>query len=183
MINSIIGTFNTKVAHTYPNNLIVGTFLYGSQNYNLDTENSDVDVVSIICPSWDNIIYAEKPISTTIQMEEGSIKVVDARLALRDMRRPTIFSLEPLYTKYKLVDPMFKRLWDYLEQHKDLIAFGDIDATVASCVGMARQVYRDFHTAFNKGEMTTAKKKAARLVFIAHFLSNFLGTSSIEDCY
>ena len=42
-----------EIRKTYPN--IVGIFLYGSQNYHLDTEYSDIDSRTLICPTIDDI--------------------------------------------------------------------------------------------------------------------------------
>lgn len=35
----------------YPNYDVLGVFLYGSQNYNLDTDDSDVDSIIVLVPS------------------------------------------------------------------------------------------------------------------------------------
>ena len=39
----------------YPEKQIFGVFLYGSQNYGLDTENSDVDTKAIIIPTIEDL--------------------------------------------------------------------------------------------------------------------------------
>lgn len=44
---------------------IVGCFLQGSQNYNLQLPDSDVDTKLIVLPSFKDIALALKPISTT----------------------------------------------------------------------------------------------------------------------
>lgn len=43
---------------------VVGVFLRGSQNYNLDCDNSDIDTVAIVLPSIDDVILNKQPIST-----------------------------------------------------------------------------------------------------------------------
>ena len=50
--------------------------LYGSQNYNLDDELSDIDVKAIILPTLHDIIF-RKVTSTTIECEKGNIDVKD----------------------------------------------------------------------------------------------------------
>ena len=49
----------------FPENRIVGLFLQGSQNYNLDTKESDIDTKLIITPSLRELAMNEKPVSTT----------------------------------------------------------------------------------------------------------------------
>lgn len=182
-VQATLNKYYRDVIFMYPNNLIVGVFLFGSQNYNLSHENSDIDALAIICPSWDNVIYAEKPISTTINTKEGSIQVKDVRLVLRDMVKPTVFSIECLFTDYKVINPMFNNLWNKIDSNKELIAFANIDNLVNSLLGMAHQLYRDFKEYYNRGEKINARKKAARLVFVESFLVQYLGTSSAKDCF
>ena len=35
---------------------VVGTFLYGSQNYEMETENSDIDSKVIVVPSFEDFL-------------------------------------------------------------------------------------------------------------------------------
>ena len=44
---------------------VLGVFLQGSQNYELDYEGSDVDTKLIVVPDFKNICLNEKPVSTT----------------------------------------------------------------------------------------------------------------------
>ena len=50
--------------------------LYGSQNYNVDDEKSDIDCKAIILPTLHDVIF-RKVTSTTIECENGSIDVKD----------------------------------------------------------------------------------------------------------
>ena len=45
-----------KIYDEYGNRL-VGVFLIGSQNYNLDIESSDVDTIAVIMPSISEITF------------------------------------------------------------------------------------------------------------------------------
>lgn len=47
------------LSHTYN---VYGVFLYGSQNYGTDTEQSDVDAKAIIVPSFHELVL-KKPVS------------------------------------------------------------------------------------------------------------------------
>lgn len=49
----------------FPENKIVGIFLQGSQNYQLDTPESDVDTKLIVVPSFKDITMNAKLVSTT----------------------------------------------------------------------------------------------------------------------
>ena len=47
---------------------VVGVFLYGSQNYELDYEGSDVDSKAIVLPTLSDIVLNKQPVSTTVDM-------------------------------------------------------------------------------------------------------------------
>lgn len=47
---------------------VVGVFLYGSQNYELDYSGSDVDSKAIILPTLNDIVFNRQPVSTTLDM-------------------------------------------------------------------------------------------------------------------
>ena len=42
---------------------VVGVFLYGSQNYELDYSGSDVDSKAIILPTLNDIVFNRQPVS------------------------------------------------------------------------------------------------------------------------
>lgn len=84
--------------------------LYGSQNYNLDDEQSDIDVKAIIMPSLHDIIF-RKVTSKTIECEKGNIDVKDL-LTFYDVIRKGNFSyIESIQTEYSIGDKYIKGLF------------------------------------------------------------------------
>ena len=57
----------------YPADRIVGVFLQGSQNYNMDDEESDVDTKCIVTPSLNEIVMAGDAVSTTNYLIDGKL--------------------------------------------------------------------------------------------------------------
>ena len=45
---------------------VLGVFLQGSQNYNLDYDGSDIDTKAILVPSFEDFVLNRKPVSTTL---------------------------------------------------------------------------------------------------------------------
>ena len=89
---------------------IIGTFLHGSQNYNLDTEESDVDTVSIYVPTVDFAIV-NSPKNHQLIMEDGSNEhytIKDIRNYINELLKSNPNAIELLYTKYFLYLPDFK---------------------------------------------------------------------------
>ncbi len=91
--------------------------LYGSQNYNLDDEQSDIDVKAIIMPSLHDIIF-RKITSKTIECEKGNIDVKDL-LTFYDVIRKGNFSyIESIQTEYSIGDKYIKKLFSQFEVNK-----------------------------------------------------------------
>ena len=86
---------------------IVGIFLYGSQNYNLDYEDSDIDLKAIVIPSINDIVFNNKPISTTIDIPDGLCDIKDIRLMVQSWRKQNVNFMELLFTEYSYVNPLF----------------------------------------------------------------------------
>lgn len=84
--------------------------LYGSQNYNVDDELSDIDCKAIVLPSLHDIIF-RKVTSCTYQMENGAIDVKDL-LTFYDVIRKGNFSyIEAIDTEYFIGDKYIKELF------------------------------------------------------------------------
>lgn len=83
---------------------IIGTFLHGSQNYNLDTEESDVDTVSIYVPTVDFAIV-NSPKNHQLIMDDGSNEhctIKDIRNYVNELLKSNPNAIELLYTKYSI---------------------------------------------------------------------------------
>lgn len=88
--------------------------LYGSQNYNLDDEESDIDVKAIILPSLHDIIF-RKVTSKTIECENGNIDVKDL-LTFYDVIKKGNFSyIEAIQTDYSIGDKYIKELFSQVK--------------------------------------------------------------------
>lgn len=84
--------------------------LYGSQNYNLDDEQSDIDVKAIILPSLHDIIF-RKVTSTTIECENGNIDVKDLITFYDVIKKGNFSYIESIDTEYSIGDKYIKELF------------------------------------------------------------------------
>ena len=83
---------------------IIGTFLHGSQNYNLDSVESDVDTISIYVPTVDFAIV-NSPKNHQLIMDDGSNEhctIKDIRNYVNELLKSNPNAIELLYTKYSL---------------------------------------------------------------------------------
>ena len=96
-----------------------GAFLYGSQNYNLDTESSDVDLVILYIPTAEKLVNLAPPLSkeeTLAQTNEKNI-LKDIRLFIKELLKGSPNALELLYTDNFLINSKYLHLRDGLKDH------------------------------------------------------------------
>lgn len=84
--------------------------LYGSQNYNLDDEQSDVDCKAIILPTLHDIIF-RKTTSKVIECENGSIDVKDLITFYNVIKKGNFSYIEAIDTEYSIGDKYLKDLF------------------------------------------------------------------------
>ena len=86
---------------------IVGIFLQGSQNYGLDTEESDIDTKLIVLPKFEDIVFNKQPVSTThIRENDEHIDFKDLRLYIQTL----IFLKKNSSQKNLILSISFRRL-------------------------------------------------------------------------
>ena len=96
---------------------ILGIFVYGSQNYNLDTPTSDWDTKAIVIPTFDEILF-DKPVSKEVKVQRDDNKwehceVKDIREFIKMFEKQNINFIEILFTEYKWVNPKFLLLVEW----------------------------------------------------------------------
>lgn len=135
-IEKVLTEYYNEVANKYSKDRFVFLGLYGSQNYGLDTSESDVDVKTIIVPTKRDLILDKKKVSTQIFTSEGMNLVQDIRLMCNSFFKGNINFLEILFTDYKIYNveynvPVFK-----LIQNRNIIANRDPMNLFRVCRGM-----------------------------------------------
>lgn len=124
----------------FPEERIVGIFVYGSQNYELDTPESDIDTKCIIVPTFDDICFNRKPVSYThVRENDEHIEFKDVRLMLNEFRKQNMNFVEILFTKYCVVNPLYADAWNRLTAEKEMVAHYNPVLTAVKMAGMAMQ--------------------------------------------
>ena len=123
-------------------NRIVGVFYQGSGNYGLDYENSDVDTKCVVLPTIDELANGSKPISHThIRDNDEHIDFKDIRLMLDVFKKRNLNYVEIMFTKYKVVNPLYERMWNKIAECGDLLTYGAKDQVIRSLFGIASEKY------------------------------------------
>ena len=126
----------------FPKDRIVGIFLQGSQNYGLDYEGSDIDTKLIVVPTWEDICFNRKPVSTThIRANDEHIDLKDIRLMFQTFRKQNLNFMEILFTKYKIINPMYEEYWAELVEYNEKIVMYDPCGAVKTMKGIAMEKY------------------------------------------
>lgn len=88
--------------------------LYGSQNYNLDDELSDIDCKAIILPSLHDIIF-HKTTSKVVKCDKGEIDVKDLITFYEVIRKGNFSYIESIDTEYSIGDKYIKELFKQIK--------------------------------------------------------------------
>lgn len=124
--------------------LIVMTSLVGSQNYDLDDEQSDVDTFSLVYPRLSDLAMAKEPEAWMFEAEDGShCEVKDIRLALNLLKKTSPNSIEYFTSKYRIYNPIFEPiLQEYLDDNNKLwsMVHCNYSHMLYAMAGMAHQL-------------------------------------------
>ncbi len=117
--------------------------LQGSQNYSLDTENSDVDTKVITLQSLDQIIKNKKPTSFTHVRENNEhIDMKDVRLMFECFKKQNINFIEILFSDYYIImNENYRELIEELRSHAEEIAVLNPYRAIKCMKGMAFEKY------------------------------------------
>ncbi|MDY5929231.1 MAG: nucleotidyltransferase domain-containing protein [Candidatus Onthovivens sp.] len=117
--------------------------LQGSQNYKLETENSDIDTKVITLPSLDQIIKNGKPTSFTHVRENNEhIDMKDVRLMFDCFKKQNINFIEILFSDYYIImNENYRELIEELRSHAEEIAVLNPYRAIKCMKGMAFEKY------------------------------------------
>lgn len=162
--------YETAVAYYGSEDFIIGAFLVGSQNYNLDIESSDIDVKVYVLPSINSIIENGRPESSTwVSNDNSHIDYKDFRLVINELEKGSPNMLETLFTDYYIVNPKYRYLISRLRAYRERIAVIDQNRTFNALRGMAQRFINMYN--INKDEMDN--KSVVTLLRIRDFIYDY----------
>lgn len=153
---------------------LLGVFLYGSQNYRTETENSDVDTKAIIIPTFEELVF-KRPISRELVLPNNEhCEVKDIREMVSNFRKQNINFIEILYTDYCWINPKYMEVWDkYFLSMREKISHYDRQKCVNSISHQALHTIRQNR---NDG------KKISNGLRLQEFLSLYTCGFEYMDC-
>lgn len=118
-----IAAHQELVCKEFGEDRVIGVFLYGSQNYGLDTPTSDVDSCALILPTLEEIALNAAPCNVTKELKNGEhIVCKDMRLWMGSLRKQGLPSLELMFSRWVLVNPDYAQTWLKLNKMREQIA-------------------------------------------------------------
>ena len=166
--------------------------LQGSQNYNLDIYTdeykSDIDVKAIIIPSFKDIVYNKKPVSTTIVLEDNThIDLKDIRLMFESFEKQNINFIEILFTEYKIINPKYQEIANELFDMADEIARINRNAALRTMAGMSMEKYKALKHPYPSIIDRIEKygfdcKQLHHIIRLNYFLKDFTSGKSYREC-
>lgn len=172
----------------FAENNIVGIFLQGSQNYGLETEDSDIDTKLITTPTLNEFIYNRKPMSTThVRVNKEHIDFKDIRLMFDTFRKQNLNFIEILFTDYKIINPMYVKEWNKLIAANEIIAhynpYFAVKAMSGIALGKRYALTKETEThkeAFEKFDYDP--KQLYQLVRIDEYLDKYIAGAPYKEC-
>ena len=182
MLFEINRNYNDAISK-YGENHIIGTFLYGSQNYNLATSTSDVDTRTLIIPSFNDIVLSNKEIAIEKCLDDGShSNIEDIRHFARALRKQNICFLEILFTDYFKINPVYKYIWDKLLDYREEIARMNPGNFVRAITGKSVQQHDKVLGSSLTNKLGYNGKALAMLLRLEYMLEKYIAGLPFKDC-
>ena len=153
---------------------ILGVFLYGSQNYGLATENSDVDTKVIIIPTLEDLCSKKAGFVKEYKYNDEKVIVMDLIHYVDNLKKQNINYVEILFTEHCWVNPDHAWVWDAFIKMRGHIVSYDENKAIQS---MGRQA---LHTL---KQDSGNPKKYAMARYLAYFLRTYMDLSQYSNGY
>lgn len=167
---------------------VIGIFLQGSQNYGLDTQSSDIDTKLIIAPTFKEITFNKKPVSTThVRANNEHTDFKDIRLYIETFRKQNLNFLEILFTPYKILNSVYEEQWNRLVKAREAIAHMNPYRSVQSMRGIALEKYHAMEHPYPSkidiiNEHGYDPKQLHHLLRVEDYLERYIHGESYEKC-
>lgn len=168
------------VANHYTNHAVFYCGLYGSQNYGLNTADSDVDTKCMVLPPFRDVVLGRKMVSTDLADSYGALcNVKDVRAMFDNFFKGNINFVEVLYTDYFSVGVDYLAEAKELRDHRDMVANRDPLRLMEMAAGMARQKYMAFDKPFESKKEVLEKygydpKQLHHLARLYYFMNDYM---------
>ena len=162
-------------------------FLFGSQNYNCQTDTSDIDTKVIVIPTLDEMILGQIKINETIPRGDGEITIFDIKHMHDYIKKQNINFLEILFTDYYIINPKYETIWEDMRKPAEKIARLNEFAAVQCINGVFMNKYKKLFHAVPSNAAAIEKygydgKALADCVRLYQVVTHYIQKSSYAEC-
>lgn len=171
---------------------VAATMLRGSQNYGLDIYEpgsySDVDTVSVIIPSTEDIINGHVARTAELAIDGEHADIVDIRTWFEGIQKQSQAHLEPIFSDYKNINENYRELVSSLEDLGNTLPQSNEKAFIYSILGTAKAKRGLLLSGGDNHADLVSKlgynpKELHHLMRMENFLSQYLSGTDISKCY
>ena len=123
------------------NERVIAFSLYGSQNYQLDTVESDIDAELFLFPSKEDIIFNKSADKGCIDTRYGTCHIKDIRSAFNEVCKSSPNMLELLATPYMIMNVEYQRQWEQICKNVDYYALLSAPKLILGLRGLMNRYY------------------------------------------
>lgn len=168
---------------------VLVTALFGSQNYGLATEKSDVDTRSMVARGIEDFILdKERSNGIHIFSDNSHAEYKDIHLFFETLRKHNPSFLEILFSSEVIVSPLFSRSWSNLIARREEIARADPNRFYYSAFGLATQKYKNLchispATQANIAQYGYDPKNLCHLIRMYFLVLDYANGYPLEECF
>lgn len=137
---------------------VVGVFLFGSQNYGVSLETSDIDTKAVVIPSlMNNIVWGKNTISAEVERENGKLSIYDLESLQSSIKKQSMNFVEILFTPYRILNPVYEAFYNPMFEHREGIAKLNTFKAVHCVLSMAHRQHSRLFTKLPANEARVSR--------------------------
>lgn len=182
-IQSALEYWRNRLIHEYGDYHIVNITLYGSQNYNIDTPNSDVDVKAIYVPTSFDAIMESKWLSKEHHNSSNEhCEIKDIREMFKMYQKANLNFLETLFTPYRWDNPKYQEVNEALKSRANDIAYKNMWYGIKSTCGQALNSINRLQKAHPDQDFKDDFKIIAKIIYLYIYLNKYMTRNDYNEC-
>lgn len=177
-IQTALDYWRERLTQSYGENHILNITLYGSQNYKIDTEFSDIDVKAIYVPSLRDAVLEPHWVSIEHHNDQNEhCELKDIREMCKMYKKQNINFLETLFTDYRWDNPIYEDIHNRLRENAENIAHYNSWYGIKSVCGQALNTIKQI-----QGNSGWENKKMAKVIHLYLYLIKYLDGKDYKTC-
>ena len=167
---------------------LVTTLLQGSQNYNMDDEESDVDTKSLVVPNFGQLVLGVKRESKTLVMPNNEhADVKDVQEMMLCWRKQNVNFIEVLYTPYYYDNEDYAWFMNTLRAMRDDVShYSRWYTLMATCGHMTEKYEKLHHGGMARAEVVAKHgydpKQLCHQLRLRDFMEKYFADYAYKDC-